>query len=78
MGVVTPGSAFVSLGTSGVLFVSNAAFSPNTRGAVHAFCHAIPHSWHQMGVILSAAYILWMYKRVATGPVTEPETPQAP
>ena len=42
VGVVTPGSAFVSIGTSGVLFVSNAAFSPNTDGAVHAFCHAIP------------------------------------
>jgi xylulokinase len=55
VGVVTPGSAFVSLGTSGVLFVSNAAFSPNTEGAVHAFCHAIPATWHQMGVILSAA-----------------------
>ena len=30
VGVVTPGSAFVSIGTSGVLFVSNAAFSPKT------------------------------------------------
>ena len=54
VGVVRPGRAFVSLGTSGVLFVSNAAFSPNTDGAVHAFCHAIPDTWHQMGVILSA------------------------
>ena len=42
VGVVRPGAAFVSLGTSGVLFVSNAAFSPNTEGAVHAFCHAHP------------------------------------
>jgi xylulokinase len=55
IGAVKPGAAFVSIGTSGVLFVSNAAFSPNTRGAVHAFCHAIPDTWHQMGVILSAA-----------------------
>jgi xylulokinase len=55
VGVVKPGTAFVSLGTSGVLFVSNAAFSPNTEGAVHAFCHALPDTWHQMGVILSAA-----------------------
>ncbi len=54
IGAVTPGSAFVSLGTSGVLFVSNARFSPNTAGAVHAFCHALPRTWHQMGVILSA------------------------
>ena len=55
IGAVKPGTAFVSLGTSGVLFVSNARFSPNTEGAVHAFCHAVPNTWHQMGVILSAA-----------------------
>lgn len=64
VGVVTPGSAFVSLGTSGVLFVSNAAFSPNTSGAVHAFCHAIPATWHQMGVILSASDSLEWLSRI--------------
>lgn len=55
VGVVRPGTAFVSLGTSGVLFVSNARFSPDPATAVHAFCHAVPDTWHQMGVILSAA-----------------------
>ncbi len=61
IGAVKPGTAFVSLGTSGVLFVSNARFSPNTEGAVHAFCHAVPRTWHQMGVILSAAASLeWL------------------
>jgi len=65
VGVVTPGSAFVSIGTSGVLFVSNAAFSPNTAGAVHAFCHAIPDTWHQMGVILSASDSLEWLSRIA-------------
>ena len=64
VGVVTPGSAFVSIGTSGVLFVSNAAFSPNTDGAVHAFCHAIPRTWHQMGVILSASDSLEWLSRI--------------
>ncbi len=82
VGVVTPGSAFVSLGTSGVLFVSNARFSPNTDGAVHAFCHAIPNTWHQMGVILSATDSLEWLSRIsgksaadlanAVGPITEP------
>ncbi len=65
VGVVRPGTAFVSLGTSGVLFVSNAAFSPNTHGAVHAFCHAIPDTWHQMGVILSASDSLEWLARIA-------------
>jgi xylulokinase len=54
IGAIKPGEGFVSLGTSGVLFVSNEKFRPNTAGAVHAFCHAIPDTWHQMGVILSA------------------------
>jgi len=54
IGAIRPGEGFVSLGTSGVLFVSNEKFRPNTAGAVHAFCHAIPKTWHQMGVILSA------------------------
>lgn len=54
IGAVRPGEGFVSLGTSGVIFVSNDRFRPNTDGAVHAFCHAIPNTWHQMGVILSA------------------------
>lgn len=61
VGVVRPGTAFLSLGTSGVLFVSNDGFSPNTDEAVHTFCHAVPDTWHQMGVILSAAASLeWL------------------
>ena len=55
IGAVTDNSALVSIGTSGVMFVSNATFRPNAGRAVHAFCHAVPGTWHQMGVILSAA-----------------------
>lgn len=54
LGAVAAGSAFVSLGTSGVLFASNASYLPNPDSAVHAFCHAVPGTWHQMGVFLSA------------------------
>jgi xylulokinase len=54
MGTVGEGNAFVSLGTSGVLFAANARYLPNPASAVHAFCHALPNTWHQMGVILSA------------------------
>ena len=61
VGTVAPGAAFVSLGTSGVLFVSNERFRPNPASAAHAFCHALPKSWHQMGVVLSAAASLeWL------------------
>lgn len=54
MGVVRPGEAFVSLGTSGVLFAANGSYMPNADSAVHTFCHALPNTWHQMGVTLSA------------------------
>ncbi len=55
MGVVAPGQGFVSLGTSGVVFLATDSFRPNPAQAVHAFCHALPQRWHQMAVMLSAA-----------------------
>jgi xylulokinase len=55
LGATQPGDAFVSLGTSGVLWATTAAFAPAPQSAVHAFCHALPGTWHQMGVLLSAA-----------------------
>jgi xylulokinase len=58
LGVVSPGEAFLSLGTSGVLFVVTDRFRPNPDRAAHAFCHCIPERWHQMSVMLSAASVL--------------------
>ncbi len=55
VGAVTPGDAFVSLGTSGVLWATTAGFAPAADRGVHAFCHALPDTWHQMGVLLCAA-----------------------
>jgi xylulokinase len=55
LGAIRPGSAFVSLGTSGVLWATTDRFRPNPQATVHAFCHALPGLWHQMGVTLSAA-----------------------
>jgi xylulokinase len=58
IGAVAPGQGFVSLGTSGVIFVCTDRFLPEPRRAVHAFCHALPNRWHQMSVMLSAASAL--------------------
>jgi xylulokinase len=55
IGATLPGDGFISLGTSGVLFVVNDRYRPNPASAVHAFCHALPQRWHQMSVMLSAA-----------------------
>lgn len=60
-GVVKDGTGFVSLGTSGVLFAANSTYRPDPETAVHTFCHALPDTWHQMGVILAATDALnWL------------------
>jgi xylulokinase len=66
MGLVRPGQGFVSLGTSGVIFVSGARFTPKPAQGLHAFCHALPGRWHQMSVMLCAASALtWAAKQLA-------------
>ena len=54
-GITSHGDGFISLGTSGVVFLADKKYRPNPEGAVHTFCHALPRLWHQMSVILSAA-----------------------
>ncbi len=83
MGVVAAGQAFVSLGTSGVLFAANDGYRPAPGTAVHTFCHALPGRWHQMGVILAATDALNWFARLvgaeagaltgALGPLRAPE-----
>ena len=64
-GVVEPGVLMVSLGTSGVVFAASREPIRDPRGRVHAFCHAVPHRWHTMGVMLSAAGSLRWWRDVA-------------
>ena len=61
VGAVQAGDAFISLGTSGVVFVVNDNYRPAPENAVHCFCHALPNRWHQMSVMLSAAAGLSWY-----------------
>lgn len=58
VGVIAEGDGMLSLGTSGVIFVATGALRANPARAVHAFCHALPATWHQMSVHLSAASCL--------------------
>lgn len=71
VGVVKAGEAFVSLGTSGVLFAASAAYQPDAASAVHTFCHALPGTWHQMGVILAAADALNWYAKLVDRKASE-------
>lgn len=67
---IDQGTSFVSLGTSGVFFAPNDEFRPRPESAVHAFCHAVPDKWHQMGVFLSATDSLNWWAKICK------ETPQ--
>lgn len=53
-GTVGEGKCNISLGTSGVVFVSTDKFTVDKDNSLHAFCHA-DGSYHLMGVMLSAA-----------------------
>ena len=69
VGVAAPGEGFLSLGTSGVLFAASDAYQPDPETAVHTFCHALPDTWHQMGVILAASDALsWLARVVGQSP----------
>ena len=55
VGVARSGPVSVVLGTSGVVFCALPAYKHDSQGRLHAFCHAVPDTWHAMGVMLSAA-----------------------
>jgi xylulokinase len=72
VGVIDEGDALLSLGTSGVTFVASRKFRPNPERAVHAFCHCLPDTWHQMAVHLSAAACLdWAAAQLGLGGAAE-------
>jgi xylulokinase len=53
-GVVREGPVLITIGTSGVVFVSAERPVMDPQARVHSFCHASPGLWHTMGVMLSA------------------------
>ena len=68
VGVERPGPVSLVLGTSGVVFAALPAYQPDAQARVHVFCHAVPGSWHAMGVMLSAAGSLqWARDTFAPG-----------
>ncbi len=71
VGVTEPGQAFISLGTSGVLFVVSDGHCASPENTVHAFCHCLPARWHQMSVSLSAANSLSWFSQTVNIEVPE-------
>jgi len=60
-GVVKEGTAFTTIGTSGVVFTHSDQVKIDPKGRVHTFCHAVPGAWHQMGVTQACGYSLQWY-----------------
>ncbi|WP_407051173.1 xylulokinase [Methyloraptor flagellatus] len=58
IGATRGGDGFLSLGTSGVIFVATDHPVALPERTLHAFCHALPKRWHGMAVALSAASAL--------------------
>jgi xylulokinase len=66
VGAVSPGVVAMSIGTSGVVFSSTTTPAIEPEGRLHAFCHAVPDTWHLMGVMLSAGGSLrWLQEQLA-------------
>ena len=69
VGVDGPGPLSVVLGTSGVVFAALPEYRPEPAARLHVFCHAVPDTWHAMGVMLAAAGSLqWLHDALGQPP----------
>ncbi len=55
IGAVAPGDGFVSLGTSGQLFVTTDSYHPNPEARTHTYAHTLPGRWFLMAAMLNGA-----------------------
>jgi xylulokinase len=68
IGAVEDCDSFLSLGTSAQYFVTTAAYRPYPEALIHAFAHALPGRWFQMGAMLNGASCLgWLADIVGRG-----------
>ena len=61
-GIVKDGTAFTTIGTSGVVFAHSRKVSIDPKGRVHTCCCAVPGAWHIMGVTQGAGLSLKWFK----------------
>jgi xylulokinase len=61
-GIVRPGVVSSTIGTSGVVFAYSQNVSIDPKGRVHTFCHAVPNTWHIMGVTQGAGLSLKWFR----------------
>lgn len=61
-GIVRPGVVSSTIGTSGVAFAFSDKVTIDPLGRVHTFCHAVPNTWHIMGVTQAAGLSLKWFR----------------
>lgn len=61
-GIVRKGVISSTIGTSGVVFAFSENVSIDPKGRVHTFCHAVPGTWHIMGVTQGAGLSLKWFR----------------
>ena len=62
VGVVAPGEAVASWGTSGTVLAPTAEPRVDPGLRAHTFCHVVPGMWYIMGVVLSAGGAFAWYR----------------
>lgn len=61
-GIVREGVVSSTIGTSGVVFAHTDKPIIDKGGRIHTFCHAVPNSWHVMGVTQGAGLSLKWFR----------------
>lgn len=61
-GIVSEGDISATIGSSGVVFAYTNEVTTDVTGATQVFCHAIPNTWHVMGVTQGAGLSLKWYR----------------
>lgn len=61
-GIVHSGDVSATIGSSGVVFAYTDSVVTDVEGRIQTFCHAIPNTWHVMGVTQGAGLSLKWYR----------------
>ena len=77
VGVLTPGDAVASWGTSGTVLAPTAQPLVDPQLRAHTFCHVAPNVWYVMGVVLSAGGAFAWYRDQLARELADPSTADA-
>ena len=73
LGAISPGDAFISLGTATQLIVASDRYRGAPEKLVHSFAHALPGRWYRMAAMLNGAGALAFAARLFGREVAEIE-----